>query len=59
MSTFAINGAIVGLVAITAPCAIGFVGGILVVLSVDFFDRALKKTNNFVGAIASHGVPGA
>ena len=65
--TFAINGAIAGLVAITAPCAnvspgsaiiIGFLGGLLVVLSVEFFDRILK-IDDPVGAISAHGVIGA
>ena len=65
--TFSINGAIAGLVAITAPCAnvspgsaiiIGFLGGLLVVLSVEFFDRILK-IDDPVGAISAHGVIGA
>ena len=65
--TFALNGAIAGLVAITAPCAnvspgsaviIGFLGGVLVVLSVQFIDRVLQ-VDDPVGAISAHGVVGA
>jgi Amt family ammonium transporter len=60
------NGALAGLVAITAPCGtvnagmsivIGAVGGILVVFSVLFFDRI--KIDDPVGAISVHGVVGA
>jgi Amt family ammonium transporter len=61
-----VNGALAGLVAITAGCAnvtpasavmIGAVGGVLVVLSVLFFDRI--KVDDPVGAISVHGVNGA
>ena len=65
--TFALNGAIAGLVAITAGCAnlspgsaviVGFLGGVLVVLSVQFIDRVLQ-VDDPVGAISAHGVVGA
>jgi Amt family ammonium transporter len=61
-----VNGALAGLVAITAGCAnvsplsaviIGAIGGVLVVLSVLFFDRI--KVDDPVGAISVHGVNGA
>ena len=61
----AMNGAIAGLVAITAPCAfveawvaviIGLVAGVLVVLSVSFFDRI--HIDDPVGAVSVHGVNG-
>jgi len=61
-----LNGALAGLVAITAPCAtvtpfsaviIGAVAGVIVVLSVLFFDRI--KIDDPVGAISVHGVNGA
>jgi Amt family ammonium transporter len=61
-----LNGALAGLVAITAPCAnvtppssiiIGAIGGVLVVLSVLFFDRI--KIDDPVGAVSVHGVCGA
>jgi len=61
-----LNGALAGLVAITAPCAnviplsaviIGAVAGIIVVLSVMFFDKI--KVDDPVGAISVHGVNGA
>ena len=61
-----LNGALAGLVAITSPCAtvsplsaviIGAVAGIIVVLSVVFFDRI--KIDDPVGAISVHGVNGA
>ncbi len=61
----AINGAIAGLVAITAPCAwvegwasivIGLIGGIIVVLGVDFFDRI--HIDDPVGAVSVHGLNG-
>jgi Amt family ammonium transporter len=64
--TMAINGAIAGLVAITAsPAApsagiavlIGAAGGILVYLSIIFFDTKLKLDDP-VGAISAHGVVG-
>ena len=61
-----INGLLAGLVAITAPSGwvspyysvvIGGIAGILVVLSVGFFDRVLK-IDDPVGAISVHGVNG-
>ena len=62
----AINGAIAGLVAITAgPSApsggesviIGFLGGLLVYASILFFDSKLK-VDDPVGAISAHGIVG-
>jgi Amt family ammonium transporter len=64
--SMSLNGALAGLVAITAPCdgvspigaiVIGAVAGILVVLSVLFFDYVLK-VDDPVGAISVHGVCG-
>ena len=61
-----LNGALAGLVAITAGCAnvsptssviIGAIAGVLVVLSVLFFDRI--KVDDPVGAVSVHGVCGA
>lgn len=63
--SMAINGALGGLVAITAGCAsvdsisaiiIGLIAGILIVLAVPFFDRF--KADDPVGAISVHGVCG-
>jgi Amt family ammonium transporter len=60
-----LNGCLAGLVAITAPCAfvsvpssliIGLIAGVLVVLSVLFFDRI--KVDDPVGAISVHLVCG-
>jgi len=60
------NSMLAGLVAITTPCAfvtpvgafwIGAVAGILVVMSVFFWDR--RKIDDPVGAISVHGVNGA
>ncbi|MDY6911334.1 MAG: ammonium transporter [Chloroflexota bacterium] len=60
-----LNGAIAGLVAITAPCAwveawaavvIGLVAGVLVVAGVYFFDRI--RIDDPVGAVSVHGVNG-
>lgn len=62
-----LNGALAGLVAITAGCdavtpggalIIGLLAGILVVLSVEFFDK-VAKIDDPVGAISVHGVCGA
>ena len=62
-----LNGALAGLVAITAPCytvsgfgalVIGLIAGILVVLSVYFIDHILK-VDDPVGAVSVHGVCGA
>ena len=64
--TMALNGALAGLVAITAgpdtPSAlvatlIGAVGGVIVVLSIVWFDRKLR-IDDPVGAISVHGVVG-
>lgn len=61
-----LNGALAGLVGITAGCAnvspassviIGLVAGVLVVASVLFFDRI--KVDDPVGAVSVHGVCGA
>jgi ammonium transporter, Amt family len=65
--SMALNGALAGLVGITASCAnvapgsailIGLVAGVLVVLSVDFIDKVLQ-IDDPVGAISVHGVCGA
>ncbi len=65
--SMSLNGALAGLVAITAGCAtvtpmgaiaIGGIGGVLVVLSVLFIDRTLK-VDDPVGAVSVHGVCGA
>ena len=62
----ALNGALAGLVAITAPCAfvtpgsaliIGLIGGVVVVFSVLLFERI--KIDDPVGAISVHGTCGA
>ena len=64
--TMVINGAIAGLVAITAgPSApsggeaviIGLIGGLIVYASILFFDRTLK-IDDPVGAISAHGIVG-
>ncbi len=63
--SMAMNGALAGLVAITAPCAyvepmsailIGAIGGIIVVLGVVFLDRI--GVDDPVGAVAVHGFNG-
>jgi Amt family ammonium transporter len=63
--TMILNGGLAGLVAITAPCAfvsipssliIGVIAGVLVVLSVLFFDKV--KVDDPVGAISVHLVCG-
>jgi len=62
-----LNGALAGLVAITAGCdavspggalIIGVLAGILVVISVEFFDK-VAKIDDPVGAISVHGICGA
>ncbi|MGD8447783.1 MAG: ammonium transporter [Desulfobacterales bacterium] len=64
--SMSLNGALAGLVAITSPCAtvtpmssviIGAAAGVIVVLSVLFFDRI--RIDDPVGAISVHGVCGA
>ena len=61
-----LNGGLAGLVAITSPCAsvtptsaiiIGAIAGVVVVLSVLFFDKI--QVDDPVGAISVHGVCGA
>jgi Amt family ammonium transporter len=61
-----LNGALAGLVAITAGCAnvspassviIGAIAGVIVVLSVLFFDKI--KIDDPVGAVSVHGINGA
>ena len=62
-----LNGALAGLVAVTAGCdavspagalIIGTLAGVLVVLSVEFFDK-IAKIDDPVGAISVHGICGA
>ncbi len=66
-ASMSLNGALAGLVAITAPCytvtpmgalAIGLIAGVIVVLSVLFIDNVLK-VDDPVGAVSVHGVCGA
>jgi ammonium transporter, Amt family len=66
-ATMTLNGALAGLVGITAGCAtvtpfgalwIGFFAGVLVVISVLVFDRKFK-IDDPVGAVSVHGVCGA
>ncbi len=66
-ASMTLNGALAGLVSITAGCAtvtpigaliIGAIGGILVVLAVLFIDRILQ-IDDPVGAVSVHGVCGA
>lgn len=61
------NGALAGLVGITAGCAtvspvgsiiIGLIAGLLVVMSIEFIDKVLK-VDDPVGAASVHGVCGA
>jgi Amt family ammonium transporter len=65
-TSMSLNGALAGLVAITAGCyevspmgslAIGFMAGILVVISLEFIDQVLK-IDDPVGASSVHGVCG-
>jgi ammonium transporter, Amt family len=64
--SMSLNGALAGLVGITAPCwvvspgaavIIGAVAGLLVVLSVEFIDKVLH-IDDPVGAVSVHGVCG-
>jgi len=66
-ASMVLNGALAGLVGITAGCAvvspysaliIGFSAGIIVVLSVELFDKKLR-IDDPVGAISVHGICGA
>jgi Amt family ammonium transporter len=63
--TLALNGALGGLVSITAPCAvvgtgsailIGCIGGILVILGIEWLNKI--KVDDPVGAVPVHGVCG-
>ena len=65
--SMALNGALAGLVAITAGCDVisplgsifvGLIAGVIVVLSVYFLDNVLK-VDDPVGAVSVHGVCGA
>ena len=65
-TSMSLNGALAGLVAITAPCAvvspgsaiiIGLVAGVIVVLAVEFFDKVLH-IDDPVGAVSVHGICG-
>ena len=65
-ASMTLNGALAGLVAITAPCAvvgptsaviIGLLAGVLVVFAVEFFDKVLH-VDDPVGAVSVHGVCG-
>jgi ammonium transporter, Amt family len=65
-ASMTLNGVLAGLVAITAPCAvvspgaavvIGMLSGILVVLSVELFDKVLK-IDDPVGAVSVHMMNG-
>ncbi len=65
--SMSLNGALAGLVGITAGCAvatpagsiiIGLIAGVLVVVSVEFFDKVLH-IDDPVGAISVHGICGA
>lgn len=65
--SMSMNGALAGLVGITAGCAfvsplsaiiIGLLAGIIVVLAVDFIDKVLH-IDDPVGAISVHGICGA
>jgi Amt family ammonium transporter len=60
-----LNGALAGLVAITAPCAIvtpaeaiviGAIGGIIMYIGVNFLER--MRVDDVVGAVSVHGFSG-
>ena len=62
-----LNGAVAGLVAITAGCGnmtmaggffAGLIGGIIVVFSIEFIEKKLK-IDDAIGAASAHGVAGA
>lgn len=62
-----LNGALAGLVSITAGCGnmscggavlAGLIGGILVVFSIEFIEKKLK-IDDAIGAVSVHGVAGA
>ena len=64
--SMSLNGALAGLVSITAGCNtitptasifVGFLGGVIVVLSIIFIDQKLK-VDDPVGAVSVHGVCG-
>ena len=62
-----LNGAVAGLVAITAGCGkmtmaggffAGLIGGIIVVFSIEFIEKTLKSVDA-IGGASAHGVAGA
>ena len=62
-----LNGALAGLVSITAGCGnmscggavlAGLIGGVLVVISIEFIEKKLK-IDDAIGAVSVHGVVGA
>ncbi len=64
--SMSLNGALAGLVSITAPCAvvtpfgallIGLLGGVIVVFSVELLDKVLH-VDDPIGAVSVHGVCG-
>lgn len=66
-ASMTLNGALAGLVAVTAPCAvvspsaaviIGLAAGVIVVVAVEIIDKVLH-VDDPVGAISVHGVCGA
>lgn len=65
--SLSLNGALAGLVAITAGCDVvtplgsiimGLIAGVILVLSVELFDKVLR-VDDPVGAISVHGINGA
>lgn len=65
-ASMSLNGALAGLVAITAPCAavspasaviIGLLAGLIVVFAVEFFDKVLH-IDDPVGAVSVHAICG-
>lgn len=65
--SMSLNGALAGLVAITAGCAavdpvgaffIGVIAGVVIVVAIEFIDKVLK-IDDPVGAVSVHGICGA
>ena len=64
--SMSLNGALAGLVSITAGCGnmtaggavmAGFIGGIIVVFSIEFIEKKLK-IDDAIGAVSVHGIAG-